>query len=58
LNNGPSTGCSRVEKIDFGTEGEVKNGPMAWEVIDSSSLPTDWDWRNVNGTNFCGWSKN
>jgi len=31
---------------------------MAWEEVKSEDLPERWDWRDVNGTNFCGWSKN
>jgi hypothetical protein len=51
-------GCARVAKVDFGEEGEVKTRPMAWDMLDATTLPKDWDWRNVNGTNFVGWSKN
>lgn len=40
-----------------------KNGPkplevQAWEEIDVATLPTNWDWRDVNGTNFMSWNKN
>lgn len=31
---------------------------MPWDEIDSTALPANWDWRDVNGTNFLGWSKN
>lgn len=30
----------------------------AHESIDSRALPTDWDWRNINGTNFLTESRN
>lgn len=50
-------GCARVPEVTF-EGGEIKNVPHAWEVVESSSLPTNWDWRHVNGTNFVGWSKN
>jgi len=50
-------GCARVPEVTF-EGGEIKNVPHAWEVVDSSSVPTNWDWRHVNGTNFVGWSKN
>ena len=31
---------------------------MAWETIDAASLPKNWDWRNIDGKNYCGWNKN
>lgn len=31
---------------------------MAWDEIDVATLPKNWDWRNVNNTNFLSWSKN
>lgn len=49
--------CKRVPKTAF-KSGEVKNQKMSWEEIDASTLPKNWDWRNMNGTNFLGWSKN
>jgi len=30
----------------------------AWADFDYSTLPANWDWRNVNGTNFLSWNKN
>jgi len=53
----PNGGCKRVSKVTW-PEGEVKTVPMAWETVDSSDLPANYDWRNMNGTNYCGWSKN
>jgi len=50
-------GCARVPEVTF-EGGEVKNVPHAWETVASSDLPKNLDWRNVNGTNFVGWSKN
>jgi len=50
-------GCARVPKAAF-EDGEVKTRPMSWDMVDATTLPADWDWRNVNGTNFVGWSKN
>lgn len=47
-------GC-RVEKMFF--EGGEKPLPvMSWE--ENLEVPTGFDWRNVNGTNFCSWNKN
>lgn len=37
---------------------EVINGPRAHELIDASTLPDDWDWRNINGTNYLTESRN
>jgi len=31
---------------------------MPWEEIDANTLPANWDWRNVNNTNFLSWNKN
>jgi len=50
-------GCKRDPEVSF-EGGEIKNVPHAWDQVDSSSLPANWDWRSVNGTNFVGWSKN
>ena len=33
-------------------------GPRAHETISVADLPADWDWRNVNGTNFLTESRN
>lgn len=30
----------------------------SWDQIDSKTLPTNWDWRNINGTNYVSWTKN
>jgi len=49
-------GC-RVEKAFF--EGGEKPLPvMSWEETENDTLPDNWDWRNVNGTNFLSWNKN
>lgn len=49
-------GCS-VKKTDFLVK-EVKNGPMAWDIVDAKTLPANFDWRNVNGTNYASWTFN
>lgn len=53
-----SEACKRDERIDFGEEGEQIHDLRAWEIIDASQTPKNLDWRNVNGTNYLGWSKN
>jgi len=30
----------------------------ALEGLDVEDLPANWDWRNINGTNFLSWTKN
>jgi cathepsin X len=49
-------GC-RVENAFF-ENGEKPLEVHAWEEIDSATLPDNWDWRDMNGTNFLSWNKN
>ena len=49
-------GC-RVPEFYF-EGGEKPLEIPSWEEIDSSSLPDNWDWRNMNGTNYLSWNKN
>jgi cathepsin X len=32
--------------------------PQPQDYIKSDSIPTVWDWRNINGTNYLSWSVN
>ena len=52
-----SKGGCRVEKAFF-EDGERPLPVHAWEELDASAVPANWDWRNVNGTNFLSWNKN
>jgi cathepsin X len=47
----------RVSKVQF-KEGEKPLATPSWEQVDTSSLPANWDWRNMNGTNYLSWNKN
>jgi cathepsin X len=48
--------CLRVPKAQF-VEGEKITGPQPWENM-NDVLPANFDWRNVNGTNYLSWNKN
>jgi cathepsin X len=50
-------GCARVPEVTF-EDGEVKNVPHAWDLVAAEDIPKNWDWRNVEGKNYVGWSKN
>jgi hypothetical protein len=50
--------CKRVPKALFAEQGEIKTRPMSWDVMSPENFPTNLDWRNVNGTNYCSWSTN
>ena len=47
----------RVPKLFF-EEGEYVINPKAHEALNLAALPTAWDWRNVNGTNFLTFTRN
>lgn len=49
-------GC-RVEKAFF-PGGERPLEVHAWEEVSNAELPKNWDWGNINGTNYLSWSKN
>ena len=37
---------------------DVISGPMAWDLVNQEDLPSNFDWRNVNGTNYASWTVN
>jgi len=49
-------GC-RVAKAHF-PGGEKPLEKHAWEELNAADLPKNWDWRNVNNTNYLSWNKN
>ena len=45
-----SGGC-RAEQASF-PEGERPPAVMAWDEVNKDDLPANWDWRNVDNTNY------
>ena len=37
--------------------GEVVTSPLPHTYLTADDIPKNWDWRNVNGTNFVTWDK-
>lgn len=52
-----SNKACRVKKAAF-RKGEKRPEVMSWETVDASEYPANWDWRDMNGTNYLSWSKN
>jgi len=56
--NKPDEPC-RVELAEFTTpEHERIKDPLPHTYLTAADVPTTWDWRNVNGTDFTTWNKN
>ena len=53
---GKKGGC-RVEKAYF-EGGEKPPAVHSWEELEGTAYPANWDWRDMNGTNFLSWNKN
>ena len=51
-------GCRRVAKTQISMGNEKRPQLMSWDMVDAATLPANWDWRNVNNTNFLSWSLN
>jgi len=57
LKETPRNTCMRDPLTTF-PEGEVKTRPMSWDVVNADELPANWDWRDMNGTNYASWTTN
>merc|ERR1712146_49805 len=53
----PKKGACRVQKAFF-PEGEKPLPVQSWDRLQGASYPKNWDWRNMNGTNYLSWNKN
>jgi cathepsin X len=50
-------GCRRSSENYF-KGGEKRPAVMSWDEVNPYTLPANYDWRNMNGTNFLSWNKN
>lgn len=57
LKEKPKRTCMRDPKTVF-PEGEVITKKLSWETVSAASVPANWDWRNINGVNYCSWNTN
>lgn len=48
----------RYSGATFAKVPERRPDVMSWEEVDVTALPVNWDWRNVNGSNWLSWNKN
>ncbi len=46
-------GCKCYQKYDGVVEHVIKS-KLPHEYLKDTDLPKSWDWRNINGTNYCG----
>ncbi len=46
----------RVQKTELENGGRVTK-PRPWELLSSSEVPTEWDWRSVSGVNYLSFTR-
>jgi len=51
-------GLVRNWALRNGPQAQVITQPRPHEYLEASEIPTDWDWRNVDGTNYLSTSRN
>jgi len=55
---GRNHGLKRDWPFRAGSRAKFLSGPEPWEYLNPSDIPSDWDWRNANGKNYCSSSRN
>jgi len=51
-------GLKRDLEFRAGPRAKFLSEPEPWEYLNPQDVPSDWDWRNVNGKNYCSTSRN
>ena len=49
-------GC-RTDRVFF-KNGEKPLEVQSWDELEGTKMPANWDWRDMNGTNYLSWNKN
>jgi len=55
---GRNHGLKRDLEFRAGPRAKFLSAPEPWEYLNPEDVPSDWDWRNVNGKNYCSTSRN